>query len=234
MVDSLSHYCSLVNSLLEEVRSAKYNIRTDRRLRIRDDVINTHRRERKNLRILYGDKRLKQAITGNALNGLESDIAVLESQATNTATPGLENLDSNERHRDSRDQGRHSDIRIHSAGASGEANPRKSPNSSTVSNTSKDSFLKASLLSPFSYVNSLISKCHRGTLSSSCSVKLDSSLPPEQTDSRQPRRPGLRHSILQESRLPVGKQTSHKPVARTEEAFPTVRGSAYPGRERFR
>ena len=92
MEEMLSHYCDLINNLLEEVDSAKYRIRKDLRSRIRDDVVHTHKREREYLRTTHGDEKLEQAITGYALHLVESDIIALETQTTKIAPRVSETL----------------------------------------------------------------------------------------------------------------------------------------------
>ena len=56
-VGKLKHYCDLINSLLVEVDSADYEIEKNVRLRIRHDIFSSHVRERRHLRILYGEQR---------------------------------------------------------------------------------------------------------------------------------------------------------------------------------
>ncbi len=105
-VDNLMHYCNLVNNLLEEVDSAKYKIEKDLRLSIRNDIVNTHRRERRQLCIIHGDRRLKQAITGNALSLVENGSATVDRQDTNTPTPVQEARPSQDKPGNSHNDGR--------------------------------------------------------------------------------------------------------------------------------
>ena len=153
MEEMLSHYCDLVNHLLEEVDSAKYRIRKDIRSRIRDDVVHTHKREREYLRTLHGDKKLKRAIMGKALNCVESDITVLESQSSETATTAFGTPESNRRRGDSQDQGLRLETNASLTDATHEARARR-----TILMASIGSSVKKSFRLPFQHVNSLVFK----------------------------------------------------------------------------
>lgn len=54
---TLDHYCTLIQQLMTEVEAKEYNIGRDMRCRIRDDVINTHKREMR-LRAVHGHEEL--------------------------------------------------------------------------------------------------------------------------------------------------------------------------------
>ena len=143
--EMLTHYCSLVNNLLEEIDSAEYKIRTDLRSRIRDDVVKTHKRERQHLRTVHGDEKLKQAIMGNALSCVESDIAVLESRTTRIASPIRETLVSNRRPIESQDQRYHPKVsNNNSTSASRKEHSRIPQITSKSSISSVGSFIKTS------------------------------------------------------------------------------------------
>ena len=160
-VDKLRHYCNLVNNLLEEINSAEYKIEPDLRLRIKNDVVNAHRRERRHLRTLHGEEKLKQAITGDALNLVELDSTALESQNTYNSAAVLETheLDSStplpppEKYKDYWSKfgtkARHTGI---------------------ASITSITSFLKKSFLLPVSYVNSRVFRRRKGTPRRACKL----------------------------------------------------------------
>ena len=163
MEEMLSHYCDLVNNLLEEVDSAKYRIRKDLRSRIRDDVVHTHKREREYLRTKYGDEKLKQAFSGSALNLVESDIVALESRTTKTTTPVAEIIEPNKRPYESQLKGRRFDVGAHLIETSQKAHVRTTRKDGSLSSSLK-SFLKTYFRLPFLHINSKVSQRLQGVV----------------------------------------------------------------------
>lgn len=155
-VDKLMHYCSLINTLLEEVDSVEYKIEDDLRLRIRDDVVNTHRRERRQMHIMHGHKKLKQAITGKALSSVEMDSVALESQIMNTHTPALETRTFHEEPHDSHNH------RNYRSGPDLNASRNRRPSTPSA----VISLFKRSFELPLSYVRSIYPRRRKVTFSS--------------------------------------------------------------------
>ena len=69
----IAYYCSLINKLLEEVDCTEYRIEQKMRLRIRNDIVNTHKRETTFLKEMYGYRNLPRWLTGSSLDLVRED-----------------------------------------------------------------------------------------------------------------------------------------------------------------
>jgi len=168
-IDELTHYYNLIKNLLKEVDSAEYMIDKHLRLRIKDDVVKTHRRERRHLRVLHGDEKLKQAMLGDLLDLVELDSAALESRDTDTPTPVPETLGFNAKPLVNHDRGRRLN---NSRGFIKPSDPQykdhgewikeRRPQPVRPASPSVISFLKMSFKLPLSYVRFLYPRRRKG------------------------------------------------------------------------
>lgn len=175
-IDELTHYCNLIKNLLKEVDSAEYMIDKHLRLRIKDDVVNTHRRERRHLRVLHGDEKLKQAMLGDLLDLVELDSAALESRDTDTPTPVPETLGFGAKPLVNHDRGSHlnssgglikpSDPQYKDHGEWSKGYKQRRPKPVRPASPSVISFLKMSFKLPLSYVRFLYPSRRKGQRSS--------------------------------------------------------------------
>lgn len=70
---TIEHYCDLIGNLLGCVNSEHYNIDTKIRTRIRNVVVEVHKRETRYLEVIYGAKDLKDAMRGKYWKLAEMD-----------------------------------------------------------------------------------------------------------------------------------------------------------------
>jgi len=171
-IDELTHYCNLIKNLLKEVDSAEYMIDKHLRLRIKDDVVNTHRRERRHLRVLHGDEKLKQAMLGDLLDSVELDSAALESRDTDTPTPDPGTFGFNAKPLVNHDRGSHlnssgglikpSDPQYKDHGEWSKGYKQRRPKPVRPASPSVISFLKMSFKLPLSYVRFLHPRRRKG------------------------------------------------------------------------
>jgi len=171
-IDELTHYCNLIKNLLKEVDSAEYMIDKHLRLRIKDDVVNTHRRERRHLRVLHGDEKLKQAMLGDLLDLVELDSATLESRDTDTPTPVPGTFGFNAKPLVNHDRGSHlnssgglikpSDPQYKDHGEWSKGYKQRRPKPVRPASPSVISFLKMSFKLPLSYVRFLYPRRRKG------------------------------------------------------------------------
>ncbi|KAL8818282.1 MAG: hypothetical protein Q9191_007975 [Dirinaria sp. TL-2023a] len=70
----LLHYCALINKLLEEVDCPVYRIEQEMRIRIRYEIVNTHKRETACLKDRYGPLELSAMWTGKAWEVVRDEI----------------------------------------------------------------------------------------------------------------------------------------------------------------
>lgn len=175
-IDELTHYCNLIKNLLKEVDSAEHMIDKNLRFRIKDDVVNTHRRERRHLRVLHGDGKLKQAMLGDLLDLVELDSAALESRDTDTPAPHPGSLGFNAKQLVNHDHGRRldssgglikpSDPEYKDYGEWSQGYGQRRPTSVRLKSPSVISFLKTSFKLSLPYVRFLFPGRRKGPLRS--------------------------------------------------------------------
>ena len=84
VLNELALYGRLINRLLLAVDAAEQHIEPSLRLRIRDDLVGTHKRESSRFRTLHGRRSLQKTITGLAWDVIKTEFEAEPSSASTT------------------------------------------------------------------------------------------------------------------------------------------------------
>ena len=91
---TIEHYCDLVDNLLACVDFEDYSINSEVRTRVRNDIVEVHKRETRYLEGIYGTEDLKDAMTGKywKLAGMDGERYPLARAMHNQSSSSLSEL----------------------------------------------------------------------------------------------------------------------------------------------